>query len=97
MVTGPPVLPVRSIVCRYAAGRWVPCPADDRRGTLLVNVDALGRTVQAVHVGNVYGASSLAGWRLAHGDGGLNPADVLDFLTAQASRRRTARTHPKEK
>jgi len=96
MVTGPPVLPVRSIVCRYAAGRWLPCPADDRRGTLLVNVDAEGRTVEAVHVGSPYGSSSLAGWRLTHGDGGLNPADVLDFLIAQASRRRTARTHPKE-
>lgn len=95
MVTGP-VLPVRSITCRYAAGRWLPCAADDRRGTLLVNVDAEGRTVQAVHTGNVYGASSLAGWRLAHDDGGLNPADVLDFLTAQASRRRTARTNSKE-
>ncbi len=96
MVSGP-VLPVRSIVSRYAGGRWLPCPADDRRGTLLVNVDAEGRSVQAVHTGNVYGASSLAGWRLAHGDGGLNPADVLDFLTEQASRRRTARTHSKEK
>ena len=96
MVSGP-VLPVRSITCRYSAGRWLPCPADDRRGTLLVNVDAEGRTVEAVHTGNVYGASSLAGWRLAHGDGGLNPADVLDFLTAQASRRRTARTNSKEK
>jgi hypothetical protein len=92
MVTGPPVLPVRSIVCRYAAGRWLPCPADDRRGTLLVNVDAEGRTVEAVHVGSPYGSSSLAGWRLAHGDGGLNPADVLNFLAAQATRRRTART-----
>jgi len=53
--------------------------------------------VQAVHTGNVYGSSNLAGWRLAHDDGGLNPADVLDFLTAQASRRRTARTNSKEK
>lgn len=58
------VLPVRRVMCRYvkAERQFVPCDWTDSRGSLIVDVDQLGRSVISVH-----GEHGEQGWKLSPG------------------------------
>jgi len=61
-----PVMPVRTIRARLDAktGKWLSCKKTDLRGTLILQVDALGRGVQGIYSNPYVGRQRILGWKL---------------------------------
>jgi hypothetical protein len=74
-------------------GRWHPCGATDRRGSLLTMVDGLGRPAIR-QAGSPLGLGrSVGGFRLGYPtSSGPDPAEVVAFFAREAARRRKTRT-----
>ena len=85
-----PVLPIRNVTFRWVArlARFVPGDT----GTLMTDVDALGRPVVAVWRGNSFtGVSEVAGYRLGAGSSFIDPGEVVAFMSRRRDQRRAAK------
>lgn len=82
-MTAAPVYPIRRVSARWnkKLKRFLPCTDTDRRGTLVMDVDAAGRPVMAVS-GAPFGAGQTLGWKLCFPTNMQDPGEFLAWIQA---------------
>lgn len=78
-----PVLPIRRVHAYMHPMRplWIPCAESESRASLIVDVDANGRSVVAVY-GAPFDGMRIVGWKFAEGDEMLAPEKFKKWLEA---------------